>query len=78
MLGLGNSLIRQQPPSTADTTSFISTWETAGASEANRTVTLPLASSGTINFTIDWGDSTAEEIITAYNDADGEWYSVPE
>ena len=70
MLGLGNSLIRQQPPSTADTTSFISTWETAGASEANRTVTLPLVSSGSINFTIDWGDSTAEETITAYDDAD--------
>ena len=66
-LGLGSSLTGGSPP-LADT-SFISTWTVSG-DEAARTVTLPLVSSGTTNFTIDWGDDTAEEAITAYNDAD--------
>ena len=52
-----------------DTTSFISTWGTAGATEANRTVTLPLISSGSINFTISWGDGSSDT-ITAFNDAE--------
>ena len=68
MLGLGNSLAISQPPSAADTTSFISTWTVAG-DEAARTVTLPLVSNGTINFTIDWGDDSSGT-VTAYNDAD--------
>ena len=34
-------------------TSFVSTWTTTGSDE---TVTLPFVSSGSIDFTIDWGD----------------------
>jgi surface protein len=48
----------------ADTTSFISTWETTGSDE---TVTLPFVSSGSINFTIDWGDG-GSDTVTAYDD----------
>jgi len=64
MLGLGNSLVISQPPSAADTTSFISTWDTTGSDEK---VTLPFVSSGTINFTIDWGDGNSDT-VTAWND----------
>ena len=41
---------------------FVSTWTLSGAD----TVTLPLISSGTYNFDIDWGDGTTST-ITAYN-----------
>ena len=36
----------------------------------NETFTLPLNSSGSYNFTANWGDGTADSIITAYNDPD--------
>ena len=63
-------VVASQPPvSTADTTSFISTWDTTGSDE---TVTIPFASSGSINFTIDWGDGSAKDTVTAYDDDLGE------
>ena len=66
-----------QPPAAAATTStsFITEWTVSG-DETARTVTLPLYdntgwSHGTLlDFTIDWGDGTAEETITAHDDAD--------
>jgi len=66
MLGLGNSLAISQPPSAADTTSFISTWETTGSDE---TIEIPIVNdSRTINFTIDWGDGSSVDTITAHDD----------
>jgi surface protein len=49
--------------------SFISTWKTdnAGISASNQ-ITLPLESSGTYNFTVDWGDGS-KNTITTWNDA---------
>ena len=73
MLGLGSSLSVGQ--SLIENVNFVSTWTVSG-DETARTITLPLvqnnkAGSGNdINFTIDWGDGTAVEEITAYNDAD--------
>ncbi|MCB9090913.1 MAG: BspA family leucine-rich repeat surface protein, partial [Halobacteriovoraceae bacterium] len=46
---------------------FVSTWQTTGASE---TITLPLPSGFAYNFTVDWGDGTSTNDITAYNDPD--------
>ena len=72
-LGLGSNLTSGSVVSgEADTTSFISTWTVSG-DEAARTVTLPLHDSAphlTLDFTIDWGDETAQETITAHDDAD--------
>lgn len=50
-------------------TSFISTWNTTntGASASNQ-IKLPLVSSGTYNFSVDWGDGTSNT-ITAWNQA---------
>ena len=49
--------------------SFRTQWGTAGASEANRTVTLPLVNDGnSINFTVDWGDGSVNDTITAWDD----------
>ena len=51
---------------TADEGSFVTTWETTTPSE---TITLPLVSGGTYNFTVKWGDGTIDT-ITAYNQAE--------
>jgi len=47
-------------------TAMISTWELAGAD----TVTLPLRSGYTYDFTVDWGDGSALSTVTAFDDAD--------
>ena len=62
-LGLGSSLTGGAV-SSDDTTSFVSTCRTTGSDE---TVTLPFISSGTIDFTINWGDG-GSDAVTAYND----------
>ena len=49
-----------------DEGSFVTTWETTTPSE---TITLPLVSGGTYNFTVKWGDGTIDT-ITAYNQAE--------
>lgn len=41
---------------------FVSTWNT-------NSVTLPLVSNGTYNFTVDWGDGN-QDVITSYNQAE--------
>ena len=46
---------------------FISTWTTTSDGES---IILPLTSGGTYNFTVDWGDGSGIDTITAYNDAD--------
>jgi len=51
--------------------SFVSTWRTSNTSTGSSTATqikLPLVSSGTYNFTVDWGDGTSNT-ITAWNQA---------
>ena len=51
---------------------FISTWNTAntsGGSSASNQVQLPLESSGTYNFVVDWGDGNTDT-ITAWNQAE--------
>ena len=62
-LGLGSSLTGGAVAS-EDLTSFISTWETTGSDEK---VTIPFVSSGSIDFTIDWGDGNTDT-VTAYDD----------
>ncbi|MEI7718568.1 MAG: BspA family leucine-rich repeat surface protein, partial [archaeon] len=52
----------------ADTTSFISAWNTSKAGSAATTIILPLESTGTYNFTAYWGDGNSS-IITTYNSA---------
>lgn len=51
--------------------SFISTWNTANTSAGSSTSTqvkLPLLSSGTYNFTVQWGDGNSD-VITVWNQA---------
>jgi surface protein len=51
---------------------FVSTWNTAntsGGSSASNQVTLPLFSSGSYNFIVDWGDGNIDT-ITAWNQAE--------
>jgi surface protein len=50
-----------------EVTSFISVWETAADGE---TVTLPLATNGTYDFTVDWGDGSEVAEVTAHDDLD--------
>jgi surface protein len=46
---------------------FTTTWATTGSGE---TITLPLISSGTYDFYVNWGDGTTTDHITAYNQAE--------
>lgn len=51
---------------------FISTWKTdnlSTGSSANNQVKLPLVSSGTYDFVVDWGDGN-QDTITTYNQAE--------
>lgn len=49
---------------------FISTWKTDNVGTSNdNEITLPLESTGTYNFTADWGDGSLD-IITVYNQAE--------
>ena len=59
-IGLGIGAMMGKPPEPS-LLSFITTWDTTGASE---TVTLP-ATSASNNFTVDWGDGASVETITA-------------
>tara|TARA_R100001594_G_scaffold7798_2_gene20781 strand:+ start:406 stop:2379 length:1974 start_codon:yes stop_codon:yes gene_type:complete len=45
---------------------FVSTWNTEAGDSGNKTITLPLVSSGSYNFTVDWGDGSSDT-ITAYD-----------
>lgn len=59
-------------PSVAVTTDFISTWKTdnlTDGSSAARQIRLPLVSSGTYNFLVNWGDG-ASTTVTSYDDLD--------
>jgi len=51
---------------------FVSTWDTTKTSTGSSTATqikLPLSSSGSYNFVVDWGDGN-QNIITTYNQAE--------
>ncbi len=61
--GISANIYCTTPPSP----DFVSTWTTTGSSE---TVALPLYNGGTYNFTVDWGDGSGIDTITAYNDSD--------
>jgi surface protein len=53
-------------------TSFITSWDTTKTGNVvsdNKTITLPLVSTCTYNFTIDWGDGSPIQTITAWNDS---------
>ena len=53
----------------ATSTPFTFTMNTENAGSATKTFVLPLVSDGTINFTVNWGDSS-EDTITAYNQSE--------
>jgi hypothetical protein len=56
----------------ASSTAFISVWNTqatVASSSANNEIKLPLISSGTYNFQINWGDGKIDT-ITTYNQAE--------
>ncbi|NDD05941.1 MAG: BspA family leucine-rich repeat surface protein, partial [Proteobacteria bacterium] len=58
-------------PTSGPAGAFVSTWSTDNTSIGSSTSTqiqLPLESSGTYNFTVDWGDGT-QNTITTWNDA---------
>ena len=48
---------------------FTFTMNTENAGSATKTFVLPLVNDGSINFTVDWGDSSSDT-ITAYNDSE--------
>lgn len=51
---------------------FVSSWNTtitSGISTANNQIQLPLCSSGTYNFIVDWGDGN-QDIITSWNQSE--------
>lgn len=51
---------------------FVSTWNTnntSSGSSASNQIKLPLVSSGTYNFTVDWGDGSSD-VITSWNQAE--------
>lgn len=67
--GFGNGLLSS--PVTDDATTFITIWDTKKTSTGSSTakqIKLPLVSTGTYNFTVEWGDGT-RDIIRAYNAA---------
>jgi len=60
------------PPGTAPGLPFISDWNTTNTSAGSSTSTqiaLPLESSGTYDFTVDWGDGN-DDVITVWNQAE--------
>jgi len=57
---------------TISSTSFVSSWNTSntsGGSSASNQIQLPLVSSGTYNFIVDWGDGS-QDTITTWNQAE--------
>ena len=68
---VGQGSFSQQSSSVTPQTTFVSTWKTDNTSSGSSTssqVKLPLESTGTYNFTVDWGDGTSNT-ITTWNDA---------
>ena len=60
------------PKTQAASTDFISTWDTtktSSFSSGSNQIKLPLESSGTYNFTVNWGDGNSDT-ITIYNQAE--------
>lgn len=59
-------------PEPEPSSAFVSTWNTtntASGSSASNQVTLPLASDGVYDFTVDWGDGN-QDAITAFDQAE--------
>ena len=59
------------PTQTPLPVAFVSLWRTSNTSAGSSTstqVTLPLNSSGTYNFVVDWGDGGPTDTITVWND----------
>ena len=57
---------------TISSTSFVSSWNTSntsGGSSASNQIQLPLVSSGSYNFIVDWGDGN-QDTITTWNQAE--------
>jgi surface protein len=58
-------------PETATATAFITQWDTTKTGNVvsdHQTITLPLVSTCTYNFTVDWGDGSPIQTITTWND----------
>ena len=52
----------------ADLTSFISVWDTTKSGiSASDTIRLALVSTGTYDFTVNWGDGSEEDVISYLN-----------
>ncbi|NBT57598.1 BspA family leucine-rich repeat surface protein, partial [bacterium] len=69
--GSYRSVSQSVTPSLSQAGAFVSTWSTDKTSTGSSTSTqiqLPLESSGTYNFTVDWGDGS-QNTITTWNDA---------
>ena len=65
--GSDNNILFPNHQKLQATGDFISTWNTANAGTSSPTqITLPLQSSGTYDFLVDWGD-VSSNTITAYN-----------
>ena len=64
-IGIGTSIVGQQVAGEA-VNAFVTTWETTTPSE---TITLPLVSTGSYDFDVDWGDGSSDT-ITAYDQAE--------
>ena len=64
-IGIGTSIVGQQVTGEA-VNAFVTTWETTTPSE---TITLPLVSTGSYDFDVDWGDGSSDT-ITAYDQAE--------
>ncbi len=72
MLVPASSLAMTKPPQKILTTypqsAFVTVWDTTKVSASGKSITLPLLSTGTYNFSIDWGDGT-NETITSWTQA---------
>ncbi len=69
MLAMG-LVATSSTPAYAATGDFVSTWTTGNTSTGSSTdtqVRLPLTADGTYNFTVNWGDASLNDTITAYD-----------
>jgi surface protein len=73
MIGASSSTVKPVQPKSFITSSewFVSMWDTRNTSTGsslNTQIRLPLFSTGTYNFTVNWGDGTSD-VITVWNQA---------
>ena len=64
LVGLASGMLNNEQM-ISDTNTFISTWKTNASVALTTTVELPLQSTGTYNFWVDWGDGR-KDYVTSY------------